>query len=140
MQGTSTEPTRLVPHPPENGQLAPLHSTAEAMVASPLQAIPAEDRLGIDANWKDLACVTPEVWASIVRKNTPPYLFRHGNPLVRLTCNDQGAPVLGRLDFHQMRHEVARAVYFYRTDPTSGARRGVTPPSEIVHDMLAAAC
>lgn len=90
----------------------------------------------IDASDRYLPRVTRRALEALQAANEPPRLFRYGGLLVRVQHDDTPPPELQRLSDDRLRHELARAAYFYRVDK-NGDEQPALPPVYVVKDLLA---
>lgn len=86
-------------------------------------------------NNRPLREVSDEALRAMKDANTPdPTLYERGGVLVRVRPDEKGRPVIERLLKEHLRGRLARAADFYILG--SGGMRHVSPPSDVVDDVL----
>jgi hypothetical protein len=89
----------------------------------------------IDADNEDLAAVTRLAWQALRAANVPPVLFRHGAVPSRIEEDDDGAPLVRRLNVDRMRHRLARVACWVKN--RHRVPKAASPPVAVVRDVLA---
>jgi hypothetical protein len=96
-------------------------------------------RIKIDASCKDLVLVSKQAWSGIEASNQPEELFRYGGLASRIEEGDTGEPIIRSLDYHLMRHELARRAAWYELKKVGEqvVESRSAPPRDVVFDVLA---
>ena len=92
-------------------------------------------RMLIDAGDLDLPRVSAHALKALQDANDPPRLFRYGGLPVRVEHDETDLPELQRLSDDRLRHELARAAYWFKQ--TEEGDRPALPPKHVVADLLA---
>ncbi len=88
----------------------------------------------LDAGNGDIHELSEQVWGIILTTNDPERLFRQTGQPVRVEDDDDGRPVIARLDMIRLRNEVAKQTLWERQ--TRYGPKRVAPPGTVIHNML----
>lgn len=94
----------------------------------------------IDAGNQNLPEITEKAWFALLKANDPPYLFRHGDSIVRLESDENETLRLRSLNNDHVRYELARVANWYRRKNEKQGQEShedAKPPLDVVKDLLA---
>lgn len=89
----------------------------------------------IDITERNLPEISRQGWDSLVQANSPPYIFRYANNLVRVVNRGEERIFIEVLDGKRLRHELARCAEFIFMKKDQAIID--LPPTYLVDDMLA---
>jgi hypothetical protein len=102
-----------------------------AAVRAPLQPLPQ-----IIVTDRPLRAVTDDALAALVDANARPVFFIRRGTLARVRCDERGRPFIEAVSDPMLRHRLARVADFVRV-AQNGTGRHVSPPADVVGDLLA---
>jgi putative DNA primase/helicase len=91
----------------------------------------------IDVVDHDLPTLTDQAIRALAKANDPPRLFRQAGEVVRIEIDEDSRPISVRAKVEILRREMAAAIPWVRVNTQTGARLGVSPPRDVVENVLA---